>query len=516
MTKQEYKDAIRSIVVSEEKKKEIWGRIELVNLQMEDGNPEANFEEKKEDTQKASKQGKLLHFQKNQKRWQVVLAACLTLALILPAGAYAAGKIKEWYDARFDESGMTSQIELKKETKVAQEDREIIQYAGTNEEKLQNNISWAGVTTFVKVDYDEKDLEPDYSLRTAEMDDVDPIDFYGRHYFRYQNDESKGKDFMVELYYVTDSVSIQENNREGMEKLTVDGHEAYYSKELSSGSQIREYGERFPISLYVFYPEYGYYLLYSAAENMQKEDLTGLADKITLKQVEREQTDEFWLAEDFEEEYYEEDLRVYGNFHKKTEAAIVDGVEYLVTKVEVRDSIEGLKKSDMEGGYQKNCTKNGTLKKYTREQYETGDGITAPRENVVKTEQIQPKLLYLTIQAKNTTKQKKSTFFLGMNLRSLVKKGKKEYYRLENNYIRDEKGMAIGTVSGEPFYFEGAKKQDGTRYLEFPANSTTTFHIGFLADEDQIENSYINIHDGIYVDEKTDHCIEGEFIPLFE
>lgn len=516
MTKQEYKDTMQRIAVSEEKKKEIWGQIELVNLLMEDGNSETNFEEKKENNCKTFRKENLLRFQKNQKRWQVVLAACLTLALVIPAGAYAAGKIKEWYDARFDGSGMTSHIAIEKETKESQKDGEIYQYGGTNAEKLQNNISWAGVTTFVKVDYDEKDLEPDYSLRTAEMEGIALSNFYGTHYFRYQNDESKEKDFRVSLYYVTDSVSIQDNNREGMEKLTVDGHEAYYSKELSSGSKIRRYSQRFPMALYVFYPEYGYFLLYSAAENMQKDDLIALAEKFTLKQVEREQTDEFWLAEDFKEEYSEEDLRVYGNFHKKTDAAIVDGVEYLVTKVEVRDSIEGLKKPDLERGYQKNYTKNGTLKKYTREQYVTGDGITAPREKVIKTEQIQPKLLYLTIQAKNTTRQKKSTFYLSMNLRSLEKKGKKEYYRLKDNYIRDEKGMAIGTVSWTSFYLEGAKKQDGTRYLEFPANSTTTFHIGFLADEDQIENSYINIHNGMYLDEESGHCMEGEFIPLFE
>ena len=133
----------------------------------------------------------------------------------------------------------------------------------TNEGRLQKYIDWAEVTTFVKVEYDLKEIGQEYSLLTAEKEEIAPVDFYGKHWFRYQNDERKGKDFQVDLYYVPESVSIQERNQEGMKNLTVDGHDAYYSMEISSGSEIMAYGERFPINLYVFYPEYNYYLLYS-------------------------------------------------------------------------------------------------------------------------------------------------------------------------------------------------------------------------------------------------------------
>lgn len=473
MTKKEYTDAMKSIAASEEKKKEIWGQLEQLNLQRN---------EVKEDFQKEKKAN---WFRK--KHWQVALAVCVTLALIIPAGSYAAEKVMGWYKTRFSQNGYSTEM------KISGEEKEISDRTG-----------------FVKLDYSQKDLEPDYTLYTPE---IDSSYFYGKHWFRYQNDEEKGRDFWVGLYYVNDSVVMKELNQMNVEELTVDGHKAYYSKEWNNNSRIEAYDSAFPMSLYVFYPEYNYYLLYSAAKNMKKETLLALADKITLRQVAEEEADEFCVAESLIEESRQEENKVYGTFYDKGEKVVIDGVEYQVTQVEVRDSLKGLKKKALKLVDEEICTKNGTLKKYTREKYETGDGIATPFQKVIKEEQIQPKMIYLTLQVKNTTNQKKKTVAC-MSMDALV--GKEDGYEyVEDNYIRNIKEQ-IGSSIWTPVYFEGAKRIHGEGVALLAPNSTTTIHLGYLVDEDMAGNAYLNLTEAVYWDEEKDHNYSGDFIKLFE
>lgn len=484
-------------------------------------------ETEKEDLKKCIRnrirqKGRIDDMKKQQRRWSrlQIAAACILAVVLIPATVFAAQRLTELYQTKVSENGMQKKITIEKnDTKAEKPKYEEENYA-SNEERLEAYVQNAQVKNFVQVKFEKEKFLPEYICAdSSTMDFSTEVDTYAKRWFIHKQEKENNKNFFVELYYVPKQVSFDEINQNTCETLTVDGHKAYYMEEKRTGSGVSKYTTATPLTLYVFYPEYNYYLKYSGEENLKKKDLVHYANLITLKSAKKNQADEFWLAQDFQHEVsYQEDQKVYGTIHKWGDKIKVDGVEYLVKKVEVRDSIKGLKKKEFHNYsdyFQLDVwRKNGKLKPYKRERYIRGDGVREPREQVVDSKMIQPKLLYITLQMTNTTKKKKySADNLGVHC--LKKTSGNSYEFLPDNYYRDT-DAAIGLAEYEPMYFEGAKEIGEDEWKQVvAAGETKVFHIGFFMDEDFVKSCHLNISDSkTNTVDKKGHYISRDYLPL--
>ncbi len=116
--------------------------------------------------------------------------------------------------------------------------------------------------------------------------------------------------------------------------------------------------------------------------------------------------------------------------------SVVDVVQVLTESADGRKYWNKLKQRLKEEGSQlvTNChqlkmrsPKDGKLKTYDREFLKLGDGINEPERKVVKTEKIQPKLVYVTLELDNSLANSTDGNFYIPSLQFITKKSGKVY-----------------------------------------------------------------------------------------
>lgn len=451
--------------------------------------------------------------------WKTILAACLTLALIVPTGAFAAIKLSAMYQNHISNNGYESSIALENTTASpgCSSTPGLIYHADANTVRLEQYIRYAGVTTFVKLNYDLKELGDDYYLATKETDsELDESTFYANHWFRSKQGDDAEKDLRVSLYYVNDQTTIKDQNRENFEELIINGYNAFYSEEYQN-SMYPSFSDDAK-TLYVFYDDLNYYLRFDAMKNISKEKLISLAKTYTIEKTDRKQADEFWLVKTSSEEDSTanqsgaqtagENTVVPTQILPATNKVTVDGLRYHIKNVEIRNSIKGLDTQSIIEQKENSafidllCDKNGTFKKYQRETLQLGDGINTPASKVIDTKTIQPKLVYLTIEVENTSDQEKNTADIYSEQIKPDPDKKDVYWYSMDTYNRpywlDQNMWAF-----QPFYYQDAvwdKNKDWV--VRIPAKTTQTLHVGFLVDEDETDQCFLRISKGYYDDSK--------------
>lgn len=410
---------------------------------------------------------------------RVAVAACICL-LVFPATVFAAQKIWSFYEVHTQQSKLDHTINVKQKENP--------------DEKI-----------YVRLTYDMDKLSP-YELQDSSKEGFfEQKNFFSYHgeWFKYDRvEKSHEKDFYVELYHVKSDVTIEDINTEPAEKLVIAKHSAYYLEETTSGSEVEPYFSSFPKSMYVFYPEYGYYLKFVGMKNLDKNSLTRLAENFTLEQVPKKQADACLEASDMQDKLvygdnlFSGDMTVYEKvlqYHKKAD---YHGVTVQIDKV---DKIDSLEEADRYVSIPK--LEKTDFEKYTRETVVHGNGKQAPLETVVEKQTAQPVLALIHLTIQNTTSEKQDIPANFGCIRNLVKKdGTYQYNDKSYNRDRDSK-IFLSETQFQPLYYKGLKAKEGYWTTKLKPGEKRTVELAYLLDEDQLADTCLYVNGPVELDE---------------
>ncbi len=176
------------------------------------------------------------------------------------------------------------------------------------------------------------------------------------------------------------------------------------------------------------------------------------------------------------------------------------GLELTIDNIEVLDSISGLDYNCFEPYVAEDylpifTDENGNFIPHEREHFIEGDGINTPGMKLSKTDWVTAKLVYVTLTVNNPTNTMKQFVFQGFETNLLsIQNGK-----IAAINFTDENGeYTTPILCGEARYIDNNNVgRDGVKhgynFLDIDANTTQTIHIGFLADEDELDDTYLTI-----------------------
>lgn len=422
-------------------------------------------------------------------RAKVAIVACLSLAMIVPTGTYAAQKIYQYFKTTVQRSSEYNvDVKLNK-----------------TESNEKASISDTAKQQYIKLVYD---FGPEYSLEKKH----DAMMCY-----EHKDGFESGKSFWYKLLYLDGNMEETISNYDIAinETLTIKGRKAVYSGRNSIvGTRYKnenryktEYGQ----VLYIFLEDSGYILEIVAQNGLDKEKMIYLAEGVDVQLVNSKNEASMYIlfSEDQDgawSEKVDDDVQpkeIMNYFRKETK---LNGTTYKVKDVQVLDNINGLDRSgfiDNQFKMDSLVTKGGKLIKYNRELLKFGDGITEPERKVVKTEKIQSKLVYVTLELENSAANSVDGNFYIPSLQFVTKKAGKiyeMYYR--DNYSRPEV-VDDACIDYEPCYIEenlGGKESWAVK----ASKASQTIHIAYLVDEDFVDDISLWLND--YSDSNHEKC----------
>ena len=195
-------------------------------------------------------------------RFKVAVAACLTLAVVLPTGTFAAEKLYQYYKASVMEHGYCVDVELDKDKST------------TQTAKNQTAQQYVKLVT---------DFGSDYTLdKGAGTSD-------GMVSYNYKGGFSSGKCFWYELKYLDgdDKQVLSNYDTDKNETITINGRKAIYSRTntIVGSKYTDDYETSYGQVLYVFAEDYGYVLELAAQNALPKDDLIKLAKSIKIEKA---------------------------------------------------------------------------------------------------------------------------------------------------------------------------------------------------------------------------------------
>lgn len=419
---------------------------------------------------------------------KIAVAACICL-LAIPSTVFAATKIIEYYEIHTTKNRFGSTISVDNKKTVTDE-------------------------IYVKLSYDLNKMK-DYSLRKLKKGE-DSIDLYAKHWFSYKQNQNLKKDFYVELYQIQGDIAIEHINAGQTEEMTINNHRAYYAEEKASGSKINQYTNLFPKTLYVFYTEYNYYLKFAAMENVNKENLVKYAEQMELQMVDKSDADEYINTSEVEDKLTygkmnEEDTTIYEDVIDYGKMATYQDVTYQVINTKKYATLKEARKYTSI----QSLTKND-FKSYTREELKLGDGKNTQLEKVVKTENVSPVLIYVTLKLSNHSKDTQIIPANFGTLQCLMKDTAGLYQQLPDNYNRDRKSLVdVSLTQYQPYDYSGISEDEGWWTTKLKPGEEREVKLAYMIDEDFAKNAYMYINDAIELDEKG-HSIYGKYLKLLE
>lgn len=191
------------------------------------------------------------------------------------------------------------------------------------------------------------------------------------------------------------------------------------------------------------------------------------------------------------------------------ETASRSGIEYEIRDVQVLDNISALWKEngrgfsdamDIWGRRLEYADKKGNLKSYIRETVEMGDGITAPLERVIASEEVFQKLVFLEIRVKNTTKQEKEAQICPRICYLLPQED--GWIEEESNYdYHRPKIIENCQLDRTAQYFKEAEKGSGFSLKTLQPGEEKVYHIGYFVDEDLLSSMFLSLDGGVWTGE---------------
>ena len=480
------------------------------------------------------------HYKKKARKrgtgWKVAVAACL-VALIVPSTTYAAKKIYRY---------LTVSVKNPAEYKV--------------EMKLKGTASEdSGKLAYMDLDYSA--VTDRYEVKEAEKGK----EGQGYYLFNYKTNDSENR-FQEETTHFVSCQVIRVDNTE-KQKATllftdvkekseekVNGNTAYYILNGGvEGSSNEEYGGG--AEIYVICDEEGYILKFNVGAAYDKDEALALISGITLKEA-KDQSEEgsvYVSLSDYlrEDAISEEDLKWFqdGDQWEKSKTKIDKsqiasgrkiqkdtGLQVKVEAVTVSDKMP-LDKDKYYDGWELIQWKNrsvfseedGTLKDYTREIVQYGDGVNELGRKVVGSEQVKQKFVEITFRVKNATDGEWSEYYNLFNNIAYLKKSKsgEDYVTtgglpdsdVYQEYLRPREveicQMGNSENGGDLFSLQTAafcreRKIDALEYIELEPGDEKEFHMGYFVDEDLLDCAYFAVASNGFQDDEYD------FIKLVE
>lgn len=402
-------------------------------------------------------------------RFKVAVAACLTLAVVLPTGTFAAEKLYQYYKASVKEHGYLVDVELDKDKST------------TQTAKNQTAQQYVKLVT---------DFGSDYTL-DKEAGTSDGIASYN-----YKGGFSSGKCFWYELKYLDgdDKQVLSNYDTDKNETITINGRKAIYSRTntIVGSKYTDDYETSYGQVLYVFAEDYGYVLELAAQNALPKDDLINLAKSIKIeKAASKADASRYVLLSESKTSAWNikaenaKPIKVNPE-HYYTKQADYKNATFTVKDVKVLDNVKGLKKDAFLTGqfpFSSLVSSDGTLKKYDRELLKLGDGITEPEKKVIKTESVQSKLVYVTLEVKNSNALAVDSNYYVPSLQFITKKKDNLYVESYREKYNRPKMVDEALVDLMPCYLEenlGGKSSWAVR----SSSGTLTLHLAYLVDED--------------------------------
>lgn len=447
------KQSYEKIMISEEAKK----RIEMAI---------------REDAQKNVRHKKVIHIS----RLKVAAAACLALAVLVPTGAYAADKLYHYF---------TTSVKIQD----YHVDMELSKTKGDNAATKQQYIKLV------------TDFGSNYEGNSGE-DVVKGV----MHSYEHKDGFYSGKCFWYRLEYLDGDMKqlISQYDTAETEIVTINGRKAVYSRSntVVDSKYSDEYNTDYGQAMYLFVEDYGYVIEFGAQNGLSKDDLIKLAGCIKIEKVDSEA--EASSYEPFSQRQScawnnlqgTEDSDKIDPDHYHTKQASYKNATFKIKDVKILDSVKNLKKDaffDDQFDYSSLVSKDGMLKQYDREVIKIGDGVNTPERKVIKTEKAQPKLVYITMEVKNSKAVGLSGKYYLPSLKFVKEEngemsldGYGAYNRPEviNNALLDEM----------PCYFEeslGGK----SGWAAKSSSGTITLHFAYLVDEEFTDHMALWLND---------------------
>ena len=156
--------------------------------------------------------------------WKIGLAACLGLALVIPTGVYAAGKISDYFSVDISKNHYQAEINLKTEkgentapvTPDANQEKETMKYVKVETDFGRDYKRDAGDTSYVQ----------DETGKVTAVKDEIPEGSDGMYTYSHKDGFEAGKDLFYEVIYRDEDGEINLYDQSLIKELKVNQHKA--------------------------------------------------------------------------------------------------------------------------------------------------------------------------------------------------------------------------------------------------------------------------------------------------
>lgn len=320
----------------------------------------------------------------------------------------------------------------------------------------------------------------------------------------YQGGISLGFETMTEDFS-TKKWQIYETDVLSEEMLTIGEHEALYLKKPSSLGDGD--GVIFDKTFYVAYPEYGQILFAFVGEDLSKEEavkilegieVTPTGETMPLKDSSYDPKAREETSSDLGEERKALQKLMQQPYKLGEELQITEEISAKVTKVELFDDLSPLKSGYVDEELQKAVDENGRLRKDKVSYIKAGNHVDTLDE-VVKTEETDRKLVYTTVELKNTSEHDLKDVLYYAEFAGITEDS--DGYSFYDRAVQNGEKIADGAYSdigicgfGEMDYFDvqGGENKNGNNYISsIKAGETVTVHIAKLMRADELDKMYL-------------------------
>ena len=329
--------------------------------------------------------------------------------------------------------------------------------------------------------------------------------FSEQHGKYFSDDETK---CMTIIYRrITEKQTIQDYNVASYEEMTINGHAAMITYSAIPASE-NEYTRDF----YIYFEDTATLVQAFVTYGIPDDELVKIMEGITVEEcdtdmygmsftqakkeyAEKKRDEQITSIIDKASELTRNDKLISINigtkitYGKGTEQYECNGLEYSVDKIEVLDNIGELdynKFDDWHIDLQNDVDGNGNLLPYERNIYSYGDGVNAPFTTVIGSDTIDCRLVYATLTITNTNDSSRDFFYQGFRITN---------YTDDNGALKANDRTEKYFLS-EPAYIDGNNvdtegMKSGWIYLTLSPGETRTVHIGFICDEDNLDDLYL-------------------------
>ncbi|MCI8338768.1 MAG: hypothetical protein HFH62_08860 [Lachnospiraceae bacterium] len=441
--------------------------------------------------------------------WRAVVAACLGLALLIPSGVYAAGKISDYLTVTIGQEKYQAKVRIKKsdgkqnmvlsdidQSQSEESGKEDAENAGKQSAKPEKYIK---VTADFGKEYQYQDQSYDYYVdengKEEKVKRQLPEGTDGMYEYSHRDGFDAAKDIYYDVIYmdVGEEAILNLYDKASIKETTVNGHKALLcqSNTVHKSRYASDYDKKYTLDIYVFYEEYGYVINLCGMQGLGQERLISLAESISVAEAEKEQASRY----EYLSRLQRADLQKNQENDKKIEIPSVKGlnqkVDYRGLSCQVTDVAVSSKVTDRDlkkfnenyfSGKSGYWDEKGKLKPYIREEIRRGDGASQPEASVVGTEKVQPKMVYVTIKVKAN----RTTFFELPMVRFLEKENGR-YYDNQNQrywqYNRPEK-IRHALVDFMPCYFKETEGGKNFWLKEMEKGEEQVYHFAYMVDGD--------------------------------